>query len=91
MKAELLYSDEAALAQVLEFVPDVEPLHAKSLCRQFSDEHKTRTHEVVIHTLLENPQYPKVTQPRDLLAFILCSDTRARWSGNARNQRTIVT
>ncbi|KAF8300413.1 hypothetical protein DL93DRAFT_2122285 [Clavulina sp. PMI_390] len=51
---------DAAIAQILEIIPDVEPAHLKKLCEQYFGEYHGELHQAVLHTLFENPNYPKV-------------------------------
>jgi E3 ubiquitin-protein ligase RNF216 len=50
-----MHSVDAYVAQVLEIVPDVEPLHVTSLVQRFRE----NVLEQVLHLLFENPDYPK--------------------------------
>ncbi|KAI0742253.1 hypothetical protein C8Q80DRAFT_1108089 [Daedaleopsis nitida] len=50
---------DAYVAQVLEIVPDVLPAHVFSLVEQQYPTHKDKVVEMVLHTLFENPDYPK--------------------------------
>ncbi|KAI0689014.1 hypothetical protein BC835DRAFT_280334 [Cytidiella melzeri] len=47
---------DAYVAQVLDIVPDVDPIHVASLARRYTE----NVLEQVIHLLFENPNYPKV-------------------------------
>ena len=51
---------DAIVTQILEIIPDVSPDHALSLTQKYYPEHKTATHEIVLHSLFEDPNYPKV-------------------------------
>ncbi|KAK7043632.1 hypothetical protein VNI00_008243 [Paramarasmius palmivorus] len=51
------------LAQVLEIVPDVQPEHAANLVEQHLRQQQQQNNnvvELILHTLFENPNYPKV-------------------------------
>ncbi|RDB24555.1 hypothetical protein Hypma_008324 [Hypsizygus marmoreus] len=49
-----------AVARVLEVVPDVEPDHLTSLIQKFMPTHPNDLVDHVLHTLFEDPAYPKV-------------------------------
>ncbi|KAH8835392.1 hypothetical protein DL96DRAFT_50072 [Flagelloscypha sp. PMI_526] len=50
---------DVLVAQVLEIVPDVEPAHALHLVNIHYGAHKNDVTQFVIHTLFEDPSYPK--------------------------------
>ncbi|KAI0739759.1 hypothetical protein C8Q80DRAFT_1200487 [Daedaleopsis nitida] len=51
---------KAYVARVFEIIPDVLPAHVFSLVEQQYPTHKDNVVEAVLHTLFENPDYPKV-------------------------------
>lgn len=63
-------SIDAIVAQVLEIIPDVSPDHALSLTQKYYAEYGLTTHEMVLHTLFEDPNYPKVISTLFLFSFI---------------------
>ncbi|KAI0665506.1 hypothetical protein C8Q78DRAFT_986254 [Trametes maxima] len=50
---------DAYVVQVLEIIPDVSPTHVYSLLEQHYPSHQENVVEHVLHTLFENPGYPK--------------------------------
>jgi E3 ubiquitin-protein ligase RNF216 len=48
------------VARVLEIIPDVQPTHVLSLLEQHIEAHQDGAVEVVLHTLFEDPTYPKI-------------------------------
>ncbi|ESK93036.1 ring finger [Moniliophthora roreri MCA 2997] len=53
-------STSSCLAQVLEIMPDVQPDHATALITQHLQNNTKNVVEVVLHSLFENPNYPKI-------------------------------
>ena len=51
------------VAQVLEIVPDVDPTHASELIERYR-EHKDQVVQRVLHTLFEDPAYPKIDKSK---------------------------
>ncbi|KAG1725066.1 uncharacterized protein EDB91DRAFT_1169386 [Suillus paluster] len=63
LPAATLDSTDAYVARVLEIVPDVEPAHILGLVEQFIHNPANAGQnvlELVLHSLFENPNYPKV-------------------------------
>jgi TRIAD3 protein (E3 ubiquitin-protein ligase RNF216) len=61
--AEAQPTTDACVARVLEIVPDVEPAHVLGLTEHFTHNPVNAGQnvlELVLHTLFENPNYPKV-------------------------------
>lgn len=61
--ADAQASTDACVARVLEIVPDVEPAHVLGLAEHFIHNPVNAGQnalELVLHTLFENPNYPKV-------------------------------
>ncbi|KAG1852496.1 hypothetical protein F4604DRAFT_1805515 [Suillus subluteus] len=61
--AEAQDPTDACVARVLEIVPDVEPTHVSKLAEHFIHSPANAGQnvlELVLHSLLENPSYPKV-------------------------------
>lgn len=55
---------DAAIALVLEIVPDVQPEHVSKLIQEHLEAYGvTKVHEPVLHALFEDPSYPKVKIP----------------------------
>lgn len=52
------------VAQVLEIVPDVEPAHVLELIERFREQYKDKVIEPVLHSLFEDPSYPKVDKSK---------------------------
>ncbi|KAI0640872.1 hypothetical protein C8Q79DRAFT_1014714 [Trametes meyenii] len=50
---------DAYVAQVVEIIPDVSLAHVYSLLEQYYPSHQENVVEHVLHTLFENPNYPK--------------------------------
>jgi hypothetical protein len=93
------------VAQVLEIIPDVSPPHAHSLAQQYYPDYQSTTHEMIVHALLEDPNYPKVFLVLPILRIPIltsvCSVNEASGSelrmtkvvrerGKQRNQRSII-
>lgn len=57
-------ADQDPLVQVLEIVPDVEPAYAQQLIERNLPTYGAKVVETVLHTLLEDRSYPKVTKKR---------------------------
>ena len=51
---------DAYVARILEIIPDVQPTHVLSLLEQHVEEHQDNVVEIVLHTLFEDPKYPKI-------------------------------
>lgn len=51
---------DAAIAKVLEIIPDVQPDYLRMICDKYYPEYQQRVHEAVLHALFEDPKYPKV-------------------------------
>ncbi|KAG2352593.1 hypothetical protein BDR07DRAFT_1313156 [Suillus spraguei] len=61
--AEAQTQTDVCVARVLEIVPDVEPAHVLELAEHFIHDPANAAQnvlELVLHSLLENPNYPKV-------------------------------